>query len=156
MWFSEKCFHFGKKENDTFDILKKALASQPVLNIYSPKLETELYYDASATGFGSILMQKQENNYFKPVFYFSRRTTPIEAKYHSFKLECLSVVYAIKRFPIYLSGIHFEVITCYDSFRLTLSKQNIDPRILRWAMFFQNHDFAIERRQKNGSCWCLE
>jgi len=52
-------------------------------------------------------MQRQTDNVFKPVFYFSKRTTSTEAGYHSFELECLAVVYAIKRFHVYLSDLKF-------------------------------------------------
>lgn len=61
----------------------------------------------------------------------------------------LAVVYAIKRFHVYLSGIPFKVITDCDRFRLTLSKQNVTPRISRWAMFLQNYDYEIEHRSGN-------
>lgn len=53
---------------------------------------------------------------------------------------------AIKRFHIYLAGKSFKLITDCDNFRLTLSKQLINPRIARWAMFLQSYDFQIEHR----------
>ena len=136
-------FNFGPKENEAFESLKSRLSSQPILAIYSPTLETELHCDASTTGFGAILLQRQTNGIFQPVFYFSHRTTPAESKYHSFELECLAAVYAIKRFHVYLSGIKFKIVTDCDSFRLTLSKQTVNPRISRWAMFLQNYDYEI-------------
>lgn len=80
------------------------------------------------------------------MFYFSKCTTKAEASYHSFELECLAVVYAIQRFHIYLAGIKFKILTDCDSFRLTLSKQNVNPRISRWALFLQSYDYTIEHR----------
>lgn len=139
-------FRFGPEENYAFTTLKECLVTKPVLTIYSPKLKTELHCDASSSGFGAILLQKQPNGFFQPVFYFSKRTTVQESRYHSFELECLAVVYAIKRFHVYLSGIAFKIITDCDSFRLTLSKQNVNPRISRWAMFLQSYDYEIEHR----------
>jgi len=78
-----------------------------VLAIYSPTADTELHCDSSSTGFGAISFQGQADadNKMKPVFYFSQRSSPNESKFHSFELECLAVVYAIKRFHIFLSGI---------------------------------------------------
>jgi len=139
-------FKFGPEENRVFELLKDLLSSQPILAIYSPKLVTELHCDASASGFGAILLQKQNDGTMRPVSYFSRRTTVTEARYHSFELECLAVVYAIKRYHIYLSGIPFTIVTDCDSFRLTLSKQTVNPRISRWAMFLQDYDYRIEHR----------
>lgn len=139
-------FQFEEKEYIAFETLKNCLASRPILAIYSPKLETELHCDASSSGFGAILMQRQIDNALKPVFYFSKRTTNTEASYHSFELECLAVIYAIKRFHIYLAGIRFKIFTDCDSFRLTLSKQNVNPRVSRWALFLQSYDYSIEYR----------
>ena len=126
-------FIFGEIENEAFETLKRHLSEKPILAIYSPTLETELHCDASASGFGAILLQKQVNGLFKPISYFSQRTSPAESKYHSFELECLAVVNAIKRFHIYLGGMPFKVITDCDSFRLTLSKKDVNPRISRWG-----------------------
>jgi len=108
--------------NIAFETLKNCLASQPILVIYFPKLETKLHCDANSNGFGAILMQRQTDNVFKPIFYFSKRITNTEASYHNFELECLAMVYAIKRFHVYLAGIRFKILTNCDSFRLNLNR----------------------------------
>jgi len=60
------------------------------------------YCDASSIGFASILMQRQEDGYFHPVFYFNYRTTSDKSKYHSFELEALCIVYTLQRFRIFV------------------------------------------------------
>jgi len=124
-------FTFGVAEHEAFETLKRYLSSKPVLAIYSPAAETELHCDASSSGFGAILLQKQSNGLWKPIFFWSQRTTPTEAKYHSFELECLAAVYALKRFHVYLAGQKFKIVTDCDSFRLTLNKKDVNPRISR-------------------------
>jgi len=104
-------FRFETNEYAAFETLRNCLVSQSILAIYFPKLETELHCDASSSGFGAILMQRQTDNMLKPVFYFSKRTTSTEKNYHSFELECLAVVYAIKRFHVYLAGNRFKILT---------------------------------------------
>lgn len=91
----DQSFIFGPVELDAFEKLKGKLTSDPILAIYSPHAETELHCDASASGFGAILLQKQKNGLFQPISYFSHRTTATESKYHSFELECLAAIYAI-------------------------------------------------------------
>jgi len=54
-------FRFGVAENSAFETLKRHLLSRAVLAIYSPLAETELHCDASASGFGGILLQKQDD-----------------------------------------------------------------------------------------------
>lgn len=60
-------FQFETNKYTAFETLKNCLASQQILAIYSPKLETELHCDASTSGFGAILMQRQADNVFKPM-----------------------------------------------------------------------------------------
>ena len=139
-------FVFSVKEVETFEELKQHLSSEPLLAIYSPLLPTELHCDASSARFEAMLIQKQTDGTFKPIAYFSERTSPEESRYHSFELECLSAIYAIKRFHIYLYGIPFKIVTDYDSFRLTLSKKNVNPRIARWALFLQSYNYDIVHR----------
>jgi hypothetical protein len=52
---------------DSFTVLKEKFISEPVLTIYSPSAETELHCDASANGFGSVLLQKQQDCKFHPI-----------------------------------------------------------------------------------------
>ena len=145
----EKKFFFGKEEYETFNKLKMYLAAKQVLAIYAPMAETELHCDASVSGYGVILLQKRDVGVWKSVF-FSQRTMRIEIRSHSFELECLAVVYAIKRFHLYLSKIKFEIVTDCDSFRLTLSKRSINLRISRWALFLEDFDYEIIHR--SGQC----
>lgn len=58
----------------------------------------------------------------------------------------LAIINAIKRFHVYLLGIHFKIITDCNSVTLTLQRKDINPRIARWAMFLQNYSYDIEHR----------
>lgn len=131
---------------EAFEILKKHLASSPILVIYNPRRETELHCDASASGFGSILMQKQDDGLFHPVSYFSKRTTDPETRYHSFELETLAIIYSLRRFRVYLEGICFKIVTDCNSLALTLAKRNINSRIARWALELENYNYSIVHR----------
>lgn len=73
-------FHLGVEENKAFETLKQCLADEPVLGIFDPLFRTKLHCDASANGFGAILLQTQPNGPLRPIFYFSKRTTAPESK----------------------------------------------------------------------------
>ena len=90
-------FTFGKTERNAFETLKNKLVEAPTLAIYNPKAYTELHCDASSQKFRAILFQRQNNQKLHPVFYFSKRTTKPESRYHSFELETLAIVYALRR-----------------------------------------------------------
>lgn len=104
-------FDFDESCLDAFQELKLRLSGSPVLAIYNPGRETELHCDASSVGFGSILLQRQDDKKFHPLSYFSKTASSAEAKYHSFELEILSIIYALRRFRPYLEGIPFTIVT---------------------------------------------
>lgn len=143
----DKPFIFDNNCEKAFIELKNALASSPVLAIYNPNRYTELHTDASSHGFGAVLLQRQDDGKMHPVAYYSRRTTEAEEKYHSFELETLAIIYALRRFRVYLEGIKFLIITDCNSLTQTLSKKSLNPRIARWALELENYQYSIIHRQ---------
>jgi len=140
-------FHFGTVEKDAFKRLKIMLSDKPILNLYRVKAETELHTDASALGYGAILLQRNnEDQRFHPVYYFSGKTTPAEAKYSSYELEVLAIVKALKKFRVYLLGIAFTIVTDCRAFTLTMSKKDLCVRVARWALLLEEFDYRIEHR----------
>lgn len=47
---------------------------------------------------------------------------------------------------MYLNGIKFKVLNDCESFRLTIAKNDLNSRMARWALLFQNYDFSNEHR----------
>lgn len=142
-------FNFSEEHLNSFNAIKSKLVESPILSVYSPNLETEVHCDASSAGYGAILMQKQSDGLFRPVFYYSRRKTDCESRYHSYELELLAVVNALNRFRVYLHGLHFKIVTDSNSIVQALSKKEINHRINRWAMILQNYDYELIHREGN-------
>lgn len=140
-------FNFDENCEKAFIELKQILCSSPVLRIYNPNSETELHTDASIDGYGAVLLQKSpKDGQFHPVYYMSKKTTPAERKYHSYYLEVLAIVTAIKKFRVYLLGIQFKIITDCSALTMTLQKKDLPPRVARWAMVLEEYDYKIEHR----------
>lgn len=137
---------WGTDQNNALETLKRLLTSDPVLTIYSPKRETQIHTDASKVGLGGVLLQRSENGEWKVVAYASRQTTATEAKYHSFELEALAVVFSIIKFKVYVSGVRFSVVTDCSALRLAWAKRDLSPRIARWWLDLQEFDFDVEHR----------
>lgn len=142
-------FKFEETEKTAFEKLKCNLTEAPTLAIYNPTAYTELHCDASSLGFGAILMQRQMNRKMHPVLYFSKRTTEVESKYHSFELETLAIVYATRRFRVYLQGIPFTIVSDCSAVMQTLEKKDINARIARWSLELQSFEYNVVHR--NGS-----
>lgn len=124
----------------------KQLTSRPLIVLFNPDLPTELHTDASTLGYGAVLFQRV-NNQLHVVAYFSRSTTKYEANYHSYELETLAVVNAIKHFRHYLLGVKFLLVTDCNALKATKEKKDLVPRVARWWIYLQDYDFDIEYRK---------
>lgn len=122
------------------------LTDEPVLMIFDPKYPIELHTDASLDGYGAILMQKVEGKN-RVVEYYSKRTSPAESRYHSYELETLAVVNAIKHFRHYLHGREFLVVTDCNSLKASSNKVNLNDRVHRWWAYLQTFNFNIMYRE---------
>lgn len=129
-----------------FENLKDILTSEPVLGIYNPANETELHTDASKIGYGAVLFQKQSDNKFHPIAYFSKSVSKHEVNYHSYELETLAIVYALGRFRTYLAGIPFTIVTDCNSLVMTFQKKDVNSRIARWVWEFEKFNYKIKHR----------
>lgn len=88
----------------------------------------------------------KDDQQLHPVEYMSRKTTAAEQKYHSYELEVLAVIEALKKWRIYVLGLKIKVVTDCNAFALTMRKQDVPPRVSRWALFLQEFDYQIEHR----------
>ncbi|XP_070161395.1 uncharacterized protein [Polyergus mexicanus] len=130
-----------------FTRLKDVLLKEPVLRIYDPNAITELHTDASKQGYGTTLLQrKPEEKYLHPVYYMSNKTSDSEKKWCSYELEIVAIIKAVKKFRVYLLGIKFKIVTDCQAFQKTLSKENLPPKIARWALVLEEFEYDIEHR----------
>ena len=122
------------------------LTDAPVLMLFDPNYPIELHTDASSEGFGAILMHKVEGKN-RVVEYYSKRTSLTESRYHSYELETLAVVNAIKHFRHYLHGREFLVVTDCNSLKASKSKVHLNDRVHRWWAYLQTFTFDIVYRE---------
>lgn len=104
-------FEIDDKCKQSFQLLKEHYVTPPILAVFNRHKETEVHSDACTTGFGAMLVQRQDDGLFHPVYYYSRATSPEESRMRSYELETLAIVYALKKFRNYLHGIKFSYFT---------------------------------------------
>ncbi|XP_033352005.1 uncharacterized protein LOC117240954, partial [Bombus vosnesenskii] len=114
--------------------------------IFDPNYPIELHTDASSEGYGAILMHRVEGK-SRVVEYYSKRTSPAESRYHSYELETLAVVNAVKHFRHYLHGREFLVVTDCNSLKASSSKVHLNDRVYRWWAYLQTFTFDIRYRE---------
>ncbi|KAA0054183.1 Transposon Ty3-G Gag-Pol polyprotein [Cucumis melo var. makuwa] len=85
-------FHWGDDATTTFESLKQAMISVPVLALPDFSLPFIIETDASGTGLGAVLSQ---NN--RPIAYFSQKLSPRAQAKSIYERELMAVVMAIQK-----------------------------------------------------------
>jgi len=103
-----------------------------------------LYTDASDSGYGAVLSQKDSNRQERVISYISTTLKTSEKNYSITEKEAATVVWAVKQFRHYLLGTIFEIITNYNALRWLFTKQqNPGPRIACWITQMMEYTFIV-------------
>jgi len=90
----------------SFDTLKTALTSAPVLALPDFSKPFTIETDASATGMGAVLMQNSH-----PVAYLSKALGVKTHALSTYEKECLALIMAVTKWKQYLQHQEFTIIT---------------------------------------------
>lgn len=115
--------------------------SHPSTNTGTSQLQQAvlLYTDASTIGLEAVLAQLDNNNHEHPVVYLSRTLNGAEANYTLTELECLAIVWAVKKSHAYLDGCTFTIITDHSALQWLLDFTGTNKRLVRWSTELQSY-----------------
>ena len=82
-----------------------------------------------------------------PIVFLSRILTDAEKNYTVIELECLAMVWAIKKLRAYVEGSHFKVITDHSALRWLKTLKDPNGRLAHWALEMQQWDFDVLHRK---------
>ena len=126
----------------SFVILKKLLSSNPVLRLPDLSREFILQTDASEVGLGACLLQDFDGQK-SPVAYASKKLTKSELNYSVIEKECLALVWAIRKFHVYLYGKDFILETDHQPLVYLRQSKMENGRLVRWALALQPYECKI-------------
>ena len=133
-----------------FEELKVCLSEQTLLHHYVPGSETEVVVDASMTGLGAVLVQKDSKQApFHVVAYKSQALKDVETWYSTTEREALAIRWGVKKMRQLLLGApRFKVITDHKPLTYMFNKSSGDlpPRVERCVMDLQEFDYVVEHR----------
>lgn len=107
-------FQWNEKAQHTFDKLKEAMSTCPVLPLPDFTQPFILECDASPEDIGAVLKQDRH-----PIAYKSRKLTQAKRLYIYYK-EMLAIMHALTKFRQSLVGAKFFVRTDHNSLRYFL------------------------------------
>ncbi|MBW0577954.1 hypothetical protein O181_117669 [Austropuccinia psidii MF-1] len=133
-------FEMTQERIQAYDKIKYALTNAPLLLMPDWKLLFKLYIDACGEGLGAALHQVQIVNdkpYEGPICFISRQIKPTEARYGASQMQCLCLVWALKKLYYYLDGSVFEVIPDFNAVKSLLNMKTPNRHMLRWKIGIQ-------------------
>ena len=130
-------FEWGSEQELSFHELKSRLVSAPILSMPDFEKQFIIRTDASHSGIGGVLLQKDSNNKEKPIHFVSRTLKPEELNYGITDLEGTGAVYCVEKFKSYITSSKFETILYTDHKPLVglfRDKETNNSRQTRWVL----------------------
>ena len=128
---------------EAFDLLKRALISEPILAYPDFTREFHVTVDSSSTALGMTLSQFSNNGVERVIAYNGRNLSNAEVNYSTTEREALALVEAIKKYQPYLHGRKFTVHTDHQPLQwLTKIKEPL-PKLARWSLYLQQFTFTV-------------
>ena len=144
---NQELFIWTMDQEEAFQQIKQHLTTAPILIYPDFTKKFYLYTDASNSGLGAVLSQKDKDGREQVVAYASVTLKPNEQKYGVTEKEALAVVWAVRQFRHYILGTVFEIITDHNALRwLFKNQQSHSARVNRWIMSLMEYTFIITYR----------
>ena len=140
-------WEWGPEQQEAFEALKAALTSAPVLARPDFTKPFTIQCDASRRALGGVLTQVDEDGVEHPIVYISQTLKPAEMNYSVSELECLGVLWSIKKLRAYVEAHPFTVITDHSALLWLKNLKDPTGRLARWALRMQQWDFQIKHRK---------
>ena len=139
-------FTWGEEEDKAFLGLKILLSQAPVVQPPDWNKAFHVFVDASEVAIGSVLMQLYEDNWYRPVYYASRRLSKAEKNYSTTEREALGMIYSVNKFRHYLLGKKFTFHVDHSALLYLISKASLTGKLARWTLLLQEFEFDIVHR----------
>ena len=138
----------GNRTKEDFEKTKQMLTEVPCLARYAKDKENIVTTDASTTGLGITLWQKEDDGNTKPIAYGSRYLNYIEKKYSIGELELLVVLWGLEKFRFSLYGKKVHIYTDHQALEPLIkrnrSNTQYSARLTRWLDRLTHFDIAIQ------------
>ncbi|KII61548.1 Retrovirus-related Pol polyprotein from transposon 17.6 [Thelohanellus kitauei] len=148
---NDAIFHWSNTQQHAFDHLKQILASDQILVHFDQNLPVGISCDASNIGIGCVLFHRFKDSSERPICYASKVLSETQKRYSQIHKEALAIIFALKRFHMFLYGRKFVIITDHKPLVSIFSPSKSTSiltanRLARWVNILNQYDFDVEYR----------
>ncbi|KAL6578234.1 hypothetical protein OROMI_010562 [Orobanche minor] len=131
-------FKWHDEAQKSFESLKEALVTAPLLALPDFTLPFVVECDASGRGIGAVLMQQN-----RPLAYFSKGLSDRNLAKSAYEREIMALVLAVQHWRSYLLGTKFTVFTDQKSLKFLLQQRITTPDQQNWVAKLLGYNFDI-------------
>jgi hypothetical protein len=144
-------FIWDERAQESFDALKKALVSAPLLKSPDYSRDYLLYIVASAETIGMVLVQEDDELHEHVIYYLSQNLVGPELNYSHVEKLALVVVHAVQRLRHYILLCKTTVVVDVNPFQYVLTRRIIGGKYNKWIVILQEFDldFASAKSKKS-------
>ena len=81
------------------------------------------------------------------IYYASKILDSAQSNYTTTEKEFLVVVFALDKFKSYIVGSPIIIFTNHAALKYLLSKQDTEPRLIRWILLYQEFNLTIKDKK---------
>jgi len=139
---------FSDEARASFNALKSAFTSAPVLANWAPDKPLIVETDASDYALGAILSIIDDSGEVHPVAFHSRVFTSAEVNYDTHDKELLAIFAAFKIWRHYLEGSAspIDVVTDHKNLEYFSTTKVLTRRQARWSEYLSGFNFVVRFR----------
>jgi hypothetical protein len=138
-------FEWTEACQQSFDVLKKALITEPILIAPDNTRDFVLETDASDIAIGATLKQVADDGFLHPVAYASKTLNGAQTRYQTSEREALAIPWALAHFRTILEGHKYTCLTDHKALKyLIANKESTNSRLTRWVLQLQPYHLKIE------------
>ncbi|KAK3098958.1 hypothetical protein FSP39_024697 [Pinctada imbricata] len=142
----ENQWYWDETQQSSFENIKRELCSTPILAHYDPSRQTIISSDSSSYGLGAVLIQKQEDESYRPIAFASRSLTNTEQRYAQIEKEALASTWACEKFSDFIVSLSVKIETDHKPLLALLGSKRMDElpaRIQRFRMRLMRFDYSM-------------
>jgi RNase H-like domain found in reverse transcriptase len=134
------------EEQSTFDSLKSAVTSTPILAFPDNSCPFCIEADSSDFAMGAVLSQQSpESRKWHPVAFLSKSLSPVEQNYKIYDKEMLAIIWEMEVWRQFLEGAEhqFEVWTDHKNLEYFMMAKKLNCRQACWSLLLAHFEFLL-------------
>jgi hypothetical protein len=131
-------FTWTPTTDHSFQALKEAMCTTPVLALPDFTKTFVLECDASGRGIGAVLMQDG-----RPLAFTNKQLSERHLGQSIYEKEMLAILHAVDLWHPYLLGKHFQIKTDHQSLKYFLEQRLSSPEQQKWVTKLFGYDYEI-------------